>query len=301
MVKTKTLESLARRFLPPPLARGAKRAAVHARYRAQAARCREGFETFGDRYPHPVLFIAGLPKSGTTWLERMISAWPGYHELLIPDVAAHELRAGGSHDYELPENAFSRMRGMLVLTKMHVHGSAHNARVLREAGVPYAVLFRDLRDVAVSNFFYVRNTPWHPEHPVYAGLDVADGLAVFAERTLPSYADWVRGWRDNRDPERSIVLRYEEMLDDVRACLVRTAELFGLDASAERIDEIAAAHDFRAMSGGRGAGQADDGSFVRKGVAGDWANHFTPDLKEIYKDAIGEFLIEFGYERDLSW
>ena len=118
---------------------------------------------------------------------------------------------------------------------------------------------------------------------------------------LAVFADWVRGWRDNRDPERSIVLRYEEMLDDVRACLVRTAELFGLDASSARIDEIAAAHDFRSMSGGRGAGQADDGSFVRKGVAGDWANHFTPELKEIYKDAIGEFLIEFGYERDLSW
>ena len=37
-------------------------------------------------------------------------------------------------------------------------------------------------------------------------------LAVFAERTLLVCTDWVRSWRDNRNPERSIVLRYEEGL-----------------------------------------------------------------------------------------
>jgi hypothetical protein len=39
----------------------------------------------------------------------------------------------------------------------------------------------------------------------------------------------------------------------------------------------------------------------RKGIAGDWKNYFTPELKETYKESIGKFLIEFGYERDLSW
>ncbi|MEM0983848.1 MAG: sulfotransferase domain-containing protein [Planctomycetota bacterium] len=301
MGATKTLENLARRYLPPPMARAAKRYAVHARYRAQASACRAGFEEFGDRYPEKILFIAGLPKSGTTWLEKMISSWPGYHELLIPDVADYELKSGGSHDYDLPGDTFSRMSGMLVLSKMHVHGSPHNARVLKDAGVPYAVLFRDLRDVAVSNFFYVRNTPWHPEHPHYADVSVEQGLATFAERTLPAYAEWVRSWQANRDPERSLVLRYEELLADVRSRLAELAGLFRLDASDERLTEIAERNSFRSMSGGREAGQADGSAFVRKGVAGDWVNHFTPSLKDTYKDAIGGFLIEFEYEQDLDW
>lgn len=301
MSLTHTLESLARRFLPPAAARLAKRLAVYPRYRAQAAACRRGYRAFGDRYPQRVLFVAGLPKSGTTWLEKMISSFPGFHELLIPDVARWELSRGGSHDYELPADMFERFDGMLVLTKMHVHGSAHNVEVLRRAGVRYAVLFRDLRDVAVSNFFYVRQTPWHPEHPHYAGLGVQEGLEVFARRTLPQYAQWVRSWHERRDPQRSIELRYEQMLADPVGALTRVNDLFQLGASPELVRSIVERHSFRRLSRGREQGEQSESSFFRKGVAGDWVNHFTPALRETYKRVIGDFLVEFGYEKDLAW
>ncbi len=301
MSTTKRLEKLARGTLPPPAARFAKRLAVYPRYAMQARVCRAGYRRYGDRYPQKILFVAGLPKSGTTWLEKMLSSWPGFGEILIPEVARHEMIQGGSDRYELPDQMFERFKNMLVLTKMHVHGSEHNARVLREAGVRYVVLFRDLRDVAVSNSYYVRNTPWHPEHPYYAGKDVQECLGVFAERTLDDYANWVRLWAANADPERSIILRYEEMLEDVRDCLRRIADLFELDASDERISEIAERNSFRRMSGGRDRGQANTSDFVRKGVAGDWRNHFTPSLCDLYKSKIGRFLVDFGYEPDESW
>lgn len=298
---TTTLESLSRRFLPPSASRLAKRLSVGHRYRAQLRACREGFREHGHKYTRHVLFVAGLPKSGTTWLEQMIASFPGFGEVLIPEVSAYELANGGSHDFDLPANMFDRFREMLVLTKMHVHGSVHNADVLRRADVPYVVLFRDLRDVAVSNFFYVRNTPWHPEHPHYVGRTVEEGLTVFAERTLLPYADWVRSWQANRDPERSVILRYEDMLADTAGCLRRVATLFELPGDERTITDLADRFSFKRMSGGRDRGQADAGRFVRKGVAGDWVNHFTPRLREVYKSAIGQFLIEHGYERDQNW
>jgi hypothetical protein len=301
MSATKKLEKLARAALPPPAARLAKRLAVYPRYRSQARLCRAGFAEHGHRYPQRILFVAGLPKSGTTWLEKMLSSWPGFGELLIPEVAAHEMKTGGSDTFELPPRMFERMRDMLVLTKMHVRGSEHNAKVLADAGINYAVLFRDLRDVAVSNTFYVRNTPWHPEHPHYAGRTVEECLAVFAERTLDDYANWVRLWDRNADPERSVILRYEEMLADVEACLRRVATLFGLDHSPDRIREITEKNSFSRMSGGRARGQEKGSDFVRKGVAGDWRNHFTPALCDLYKQKIGRFLVDFGYEAGDDW
>lgn len=300
-MNTTTLESLARKYLPPAGARLAKRCAVWPRYRAQARACREGFCEHGSRYTQPVLFVAGLPKSGTTWLEKMIASYPGFHELLIPEVAAHELATGGSHDYDLPQGMFDRFRDMLVLTKMHVHGSKHNVDVLNKAGIRYVVLFRDLRDVAVSNFFYVRNTPWHPEHPYYVGKEPPAGLAVFAERTLDAYADWVRSWKANRDPDRSVILRYEEMLADPHDSLLKVATLFDLPRDEATIARLVDRFSFKKMSGGRDRGQQSESQFVRKGVAGDWVNHFTPELREIYKNRIGQFLIENGYEKDLNW
>jgi hypothetical protein len=301
MSPKKMLERLARSHLSPPLARVVKRIGVYPRYIVEAQACREGFRRFGHLYSQDVLFIAGLPKSGTTWLKKMIASYPGFHDLLIPDVAVYELATGGSHDYELPSDMFSRFNGMLVVTKMHVHGSLHNVQVLGAAGVRHVVLYRDLRDVAVSHFFYVRQTPWHPEYLIYSGLSVQEGLATFAERTLLAYVDWVRSWQRNRDPEMSLVLQYEQMLSDPTAVMTRVAQHFELDSSPETIATIVDIHSFQKLSGGRSQGQESNTSFFRKGVTGDWKNHFTPELKEVYKRLIGDFLVEFGYERDHSW
>tara|TARA_E500000318_G_scaffold85651_4_gene81840 strand:+ start:19663 stop:20568 length:906 start_codon:yes stop_codon:yes gene_type:complete len=301
MSLTKKLENLTKACLPPAGARLAKRASVRTRYRSQLAACRSGFAQFGDRYPQTTLFVAGLPKSGTTWLEKMIASYEGFHELMIPEVAKHEMLTGGSHDYELPEDMFTRFENALVLTKMHVHGSIHNTRILRESGIRYVVLYRDLRDVAVSNFFYVRNTPWHPEHAIYKGTDLRTGLIRFAERTLGAYSDWIYSWHKNHDPDLCHIIRYEQLLENDAATLKQVATHFQLDASDETIEKITKANSFSAMSGGREKGRESGTDFARKGVAGDWKNHFDDEIRAKYKEIIGQTLIDFGYEQSLDW
>lgn len=301
MSLTKRLEHLTKTCLPPAGARLAKRMSVGIRYRAQLAACRAGYAQFGDRYPHTTLFIAGLPKSGTTWLERMIASYEGFHELMIPEVARHEMRTGGSHDYELPDDMFTRFRNALVLTKMHIHASPHNTRLLRDSGIRYVVLYRDLRDVAVSNYYYVRNFPWHPEHKYYRNTCLKTGLYLFADRTLGAYRDWIYAWRKNRDPELSMVIQYEDLLEDDVGVLRRIAKHFGLDSSDETIERITKANSFREMSGGREKGQSDKKDFTRKGIAGDWKNYFDDTLREKYKEIIGQALIDTGHEKSFDW
>ena len=293
-----TLESLGRR-LPAPGARAAKRVAVHPRYWAQARACRRGFREFGDRYPQKVLFIAGLPKSGTTWLESMVASYPGFHAVTIPTVYRYELATGGTHDYELPERMFSWFEEMLVVTKMHVHGSPHNVRLLQQAGVRCVVLYRDLRDVAVSHVFYVRRTPWHPEHPLYSDRSTQEGLSLFAERTLSPFVEWVRSWHENAG-DTALFVRYEDMLSDTVGVMSRVARHYQLDASVQTVSAVVERHSFEAMSGGRSRGQQNEASFFRKGVSGDWRNHFTPELAQIFTDRIGDSLQGFGYEREPS-
>lgn len=301
MGTTETLEGLAKKWLPAWAAREAKRAAVWPRYWAQRKACREGFRLYGDRYPQKVLFVAGMPKSGTTWLEKMIASFPGFHDLLIPDVAAYELKTGGSHDYELPSDMFERFDKMLVLTKMHVHGSRHNADVLKKAGVKHVVLYRDLRDVAISYHFYVKGTPWHPEHARHKDADLQQGLRVFAERMLDGYVEWVRSWEKNRDPVNSLAFKYEDMLQDANGVMMQIARHYQLSADEAEIKRIVEANSFQNLSKGRAQGQESGQSFFRKGVAGDWRNQFSPELREVYKKKIGAFLIEAGYERSMDW
>ncbi len=301
MTLTKSLENISRTFLPPLFCRVAKRVVVYPRYAVKRYKCQRGFKKYRETYRQKVLFIAGLPKSGTTWLENMLSSFHGFSNLLIPDVAKFELATGGSHNYSLPRDMFSRFKNMLVVTKMHVHGSEHNVEVLRKAGVKYVIMYRDLRDVAVSHYYYVKQTPWHPEYPVYASLTLQEGLGEFAQNKLSDFTGWVRSWHVYRDPEMSIIVRYEDMLDNTLDIVTKVAEHFELDSRRETIQRIVTANSFERLSRGRKRGDTDYKSFFRSGTSGNWKRYLTPEINELYKDIIGDFLIEFGYEKDNSW
>ena len=296
-----TLKSTAQSYLSPWVSRPLRKWTVRARYRQQREACRQAYNKHGEDYAHPVLFVAGLPKSGTTWMERMLASYPGYQEMMIPEAVDCEVENQGSHDFELPVDLFGRLENILAVLKLHVHGSRHNARVLREAEVPYLIMYRDLRDVAVSHVFYVQRTPWHPEHPDYEGLPIEDGLRHFGNTLLPEFVDWIRSWHANRDSERSLIVRYEDLLADTVATFREVARLFELPDDPDTVESIVEAHRFENLSGGRDRGENADDSFFRKGVSGDWKNHFTPQLKTQFKEVAGQALIDFGYETDMDW
>lgn len=52
---------------------------------------------------------------------------------------------------------------------------------------------------------------------------------------------------------------------------------------------------FRAISG-REEGDEDPASPLRKGVIGDWRNHFSPRTIARFNEKYGALLEEFGYE-----
>lgn len=220
---------------------------------------------------------------------------------MIPEAVEYELRNGGSHDYDLPTGLPSRFEETLTVLKLHVPGSMHNVQVLEQRGIPYLIMYRDVRDVAVSHVFYVQRTPWHPEHSKYDGLSVEEGLHHFGTTLLPEFVEWIRSWHTNRDPEQSLVVQYEDLLADTTATFHEVAHLFALPDDPDTIESIVEAHRFENLSGGRSRGEDGDDSFFRKGVSGDWKNHFTPKLKSLYKDVAGQSLIDFGYETDLDW
>lgn len=71
--------------------------------------------------------------------------------------------------------------------------------------------------------------------------------------------------------------------------------------SPERVLGIADTFHFRRLAEGRKQGQEDKKSHFRKGVAGDWKNHFTPKATDVFKERFGDKLIQLGYESNNDW
>lgn len=69
----------------------------------------------------------------------------------------------------------------------------------------------------------------------------------------------------------------------------------------EKVTSIVQKKSFSNLSGGREKGEENVQSHFRKGVPGDWANHFTPEHKQVFKERFNDVLIKTGYEEDDNW
>lgn len=285
------------KILPSPVGRMAKRALVYPRYWICLRRAREAWRQYGADYQEPILFVAGMPKSGTTWLEKMISSYPGYTELLIPAASFAELRNGKGHLFELPHAFEQSLRNALLVLKMHCDGSLVNVQRLRQAGFPYVVLYRDPRDVAVSYYHYVKDTPWHGDYLALKNLDLCEGIHYFINKRLPEFAHWMRSWRDNRDAKTSLMLAYEELRTDPKWVVRQVFDLFKLPATDNEIAAIVEANSIEALR----QREAAVSNFFREGKIGGWANHFNDEHRAGFKKAASQLLVEFGYEKDAEW
>jgi hypothetical protein len=52
---------------------------------------------------------------------------------------------------------------------------------------------------------------------------------------------------------------------------------------------------------GRAQGQSNKHSFVRKGITGDWKNHFTEEACQVFARHAGSQLIRLGFESNNDW
>lgn len=295
------IEKIARSYALPIFSGIAKTTIAYPRYYAQLRNAKKGYATINHQYRQSALFVAGLPKSGTTWLEKMLCSLEGFQSVMIPSAVNYEQKHGESHSFPIPDNTFDAFQEALVVLKLHAGGSAHNFQVLAKNNLKFVVIYRDLRDVAVSYIFYVKRTAYHPEHYIYRNLSINAALHKFAETLLPAYMAWIDTWHQYQDNELCYITTYEQLKATPFKTFQEIVKHYHLDISKQEIEKIITLNDFKKLSGGRTSGQSDNQSFFRKGKAGDWVNHFDETLKQLYKAKMDDFLVKYGFEADNNW
>lgn len=252
-------------------------------------------------YRYPIIFIAGLPKSGTTWLETQLARVPGYNLRPIHDPRGVAL----NHDVE-DENFDCLPRRCYSLLKLHTRYSEENFRVICRHVPKFAVTIRDLRDMCMSNYFHILSERTHPSHALYTQLSREDGLMHRIDVTGQEYVPWVRDWLKcaRTYSERVFLLKYEDLNNDPYRAFQAVFEFFELPGDQRLLSELersklSTEKDLRQELHGGGGRRTR--STARKGIVGDWRNHFGAAHKARFKQVAGELLIEAGYERDLDW
>jgi len=230
------------------------------------------------------LLVNEYPKSGGSWIAGMLSEALG-----IP----------------FPRNRHPTLRRCVL----HGHVMPGPRRPRR------VIVWRDGRDVMVSWYHHCmfRNEKENADLVARTRAQLRFPNPENVRENLPTFIDYafheqehpgfswstfVDAWLDD---EPSVQTSYEAMRNDPVGELGRL--LSSLDLSADRtgdVRDIVRRHSFAAQAG-RDAGTERRGSFLRKGIVGDWKNHFSPAAREVFHRVAGPALIRLGYESGPEW
>ncbi|MFG0331476.1 MAG: sulfotransferase family protein [Phycisphaerales bacterium] len=284
-----------------------------------------GYDRIMDRahecLSRKLFFVAGCQKSGTTWVERLLNGHPEMicrGEARFTDMLLHPL-AKTTEMYSLeqkvgPQGQFSRDQFLalyanaigMILSNWIGDESAppligektpQNALALHYLGEVFPTarfihIIRDGRDGAVSGWFHnlsKDNPAFRETFPTFA-----DYVRYFARTHWVRYIETARKF-GRADPDRYLEVRYEELHADQRAVTRVMLEFLAADASDESVDSCLQAGAFERLSGGRQRGQEDSRSHFRKGVIGDWRDHFDDAAIAAYMEVAGPLASELGY------
>ena len=256
----------------------------------------------------PKLYIDGFPKSGLHL--AMLFA------ITLVDGAAHETPWAGTFDghgwtnHWMPDwriyQHLARLREGTFL-KGHAGYRDDIAEFLNHMGAQMAFIYRDLRDVVVSQSFHVlseddkKNS--HADKDLYRALDSQEEVILACINGLEKYPGVIERWEMYApwlDVEWVHKMRYEDMrlepFSTAREFVLyvynRIAAVNGINLEIED-NAIAVQSLYMVMA----AEERHRSPTYRKGIPGGWREWWTDRIDKAFEDAGGhEWNRRIGYE-----
>lgn len=239
----------------------------------------------------PFYHVIEYPKSGGTWLAKLIADYlqiPKPMTPLLPVAFTCVLQGHWRYDRRYKNVWYLYRDGRDVMISLYFH------RMREMAANPGSLDGRYARGVYPRLF-----------GPAFNPADIRANLPKFIEHEAlnpkSSYVNWSRHCDMWLEDSSVAGLRYEDLIADTVGTVARVLprHVPG-DVDHERLAASVKKFSFESQSG-RKRGQEDAASFLRKGVAGDWKNHFTREAAKVFDHFHGRTLVQLGYERSQDW
>ena len=252
----------------------------------------------------PPIFGNAKPKSGSHLLLQVLS---GFTQIMpyryvdadpVRTIAPDGRRR--SQD-EILDDLKHTLTG--VIGWGYVDATPENASFLTEAGRVNYFIYRDPRDMLVSQVFFA--TDMHEEHGMH---DFYNALPDFDERlkvaitgidrdglkmvSVKQRYEGVFQWLEQKNV---MCIRFEDLINNREATLLSMldeVEKTGYKIPTPR--EKALAILIEAIQPGKS-------HTFRSGKTGGWKNHFTDEHKNLFKEVAGDLLVKLSYEKNNDW
>ena len=252
----------------------------------------------------PPIFANSKPKSGSHLLLQVMNGFTQImpYKYVDADPVRTIKRDGGRRAADdILADLKSTSTG--VIGWGYVDATPENASFLTSAGRVNYFIYRDPRDMLVSQVFFA--TDMHEEHGMHdyynslpdfgARLNVAitgidrDGLKMVS---VKQRYEGVFQWLEQKN---TMCIRFEELINNRDATLLKM-----LDEVEKTGYKIPTPRE-KALSVLVEAIQPKKSHTFRSGKTGGWRQHFTDEHKKLFKDVVGDLLVKLGYEENNDW
>lgn len=257
-------------------------------------------------------FVVTYPKCGTTWTQQI--GYLIFHKGTPPSSGLDFFKSSPFIDMLGAESVWDMTRPGVIKTHLPYH------LMPKHPEAKYLYVCRNPKDTCVSFFHHTRG---------FSAYEFADGkfddffeVFITGQAEYGDYFDHVLGWYKHRDDHNVLFLHYEDMKSQPRENVLKIAEFFDksyykllveneeilqnvIKYSDIKSMQVLAAENFKEFFTKPIEENAPDGlknfheasqknpstaNFIRKGVVGDWKNHFSAEQNSRMEKAILERL-----------
>lgn len=220
------------------------------------------------------------PKSGTTWMQEILPLVLNGGDLTPIHTIPNWDRVPWLEEKRLEEVVDQLTSPRAFVTHFPYHlmpPSFHSSK----AKVIYVM--RNPKDVLVSSYYFHQMATFLQDPGTFDEFidKFLEGRVIFGKWT-----DHVKSWRNSGLGDRIMFTTYEEMIEDFPAVLRKIADFLGSNLSEEVIQKIAEHCSFKSMKVNSMSNfslvpkqymDSEKSPFLRKGISGDWKNHFNSE------------------------
>ncbi len=252
----------------------------------------------------PPIFGNSKPKSGSHLLLQILNGFTRimpYRYVDADPIRTIEKNGRRKTKEEILDDLTCVPNG--VIGWGYVDATKENASFLTSAGRVNFFIYRDPRDMLVSQVFFA--TDMHEEHGMHAyynslpnfgarlniaitGID-KDGLKMVS---VKQRYEGVFQWLEQKNV---MCLRFEDLINN------RDATLLAMLDEVEKTGYKIPTPREKSLPILVEAIQPKKSRTFRSGKTGGWKEHFTDEHKKLFKDVAGDLLIKLGYENNNNW
>ncbi|CAN7942796.1 unnamed protein product [Ixodes pacificus] len=258
------------------------------------------------------VFIVSYPKCGTTWMQHIV--YNIYTGGVPPKDMTEFMTRTPFLELLGAEGAIKMPRPGAIKTHLPYHLQPYSP------DAKYIYVTRNPYDCCVSFYHHTNSFPAYRFET--KSFDEFFEMFVTGTADFGDYFDHQLSWYDHRDDANVLLVTYEDLKKDARSWILKVAEFLGEEyATRLREDEKVLnrvlkvtgiefmkgfneeykrwteqaqelTNEISELSVTRESSLTDDlkkpmtGDFVRKGIVGDWRNHFSEDQIKRMKERI---------------